>query len=682
MASHASKQDLEGLPHEILQQIAGHLRETPSLYAFSLASKTCQSAAFPSLFREIHLTVHSRTALQGDVDALIDTLSRTESARHVRCLSVEGFLRVEDAEPVLADEDGDLALAWLEQTGVGDILDGHEPVLCTNGWHSVSEPVIEKASREDLAWAPVVGLIKILPGLKTLVYNCRNQFPPLLLDTIHERQCKLHHMTFRLRSLLSETLDPYELALATSPCLYKAQVRYTWHDSNGDDDFNQEAMMELAAGLAPNLREVVVVGFTPSLTRWKTNPPREPWRGLPGFVPGNGKGSLTSLTFLGSVNWSLDALRGWAKHTDFDRLSHLGLGGGYTAFQLETDGIDEETMEWMINNCSFHRLRTLRVHLFRTVIMVERPNYADIASKFFKRFKPLDELSMSGGLEPKILNAILSRHGPTLQKLALWPIEEAVITADDRVRTDMPMMFEKENVLQIQTHCPLLRELAIPVKRTKSSAVEAEIYKSFGKMARLRSLFLTLDCSNWQVTNERTRRTNDPSFDQFDRELFMGMDFLQKGHLRETFMNCAVDETLARSIWETIRRAKVGSPLRSLRLWTGRGDQWADGVSNGMACSIIDNLSRSWLLEVRDGMEYVVDVRELGRQGREIRDRAILDEERRDRERTADDGARGDAGRAGEDGSDQWQIFRRIWPRRKEGSRDWREDWVSLPLPA
>lgn len=655
MAAHTVRQDLEGLPPETLQQIAGYLHEIPSLSAFSLASKTCHSAAIPSMFRNIHLAVHGRKALQRDVDTLIEILSRTESARHVRRLSITGSLGL-DVEGVTAKLSADelYTVEWFKETGAYEIFDGQEPVFQDNGEHVSTEPVIEKCSEEDMAWAPVVSLIKILPGLTTLKYDCRNQFPPLLLDAIEEHKCKLHHMTFRLRSLLSDTPDPYEMALATSPCLYKAQVRCAWRDSNGGDDFNEEAMMELAAGLAPNLKELVVVGLHPPIPFLKRRRPRGPWRGLPGFVPGKRTESLTTLTFLGPVYLSVDTMQSWARHIDFGWLRHLGLAGGYTTSELRQRGIDEEVMDWMLQNCSFHRLRSLRVHLSRD-LMVERPGFADTASTFFKLFEPLCELSVSGSLDPKILDAILSRHGPTLQKLTLRPMECEMIIPNGRT-LEMPMLFEREHILQIQAQCPGLRELAITVKRTKSGATEAKIYKSFGKMECLQSLFLTLDCSDWRIAQDSTR-TNDPSFDEFDREMYLELGLL-KGHVRDTFMNCAVDETLARSIWETICGDKKGRPLQSLRLWTTGGGRWLSPLCDGGILDAAKYLSRSWLIERRNDKD-MIDVRELGRWGREGREQIMAEMLRKK--------------------SDLQRVFRRIWPQ-KEGSKDWREDWASLTL--
>lgn len=667
MATRSTKKTLEDLPSELLQKIAGRL-QVPSLQAFSLASKACHSAATPSLFRKLHLTVHSCKALQRDADTLIEILSRTGSARYVRCLRIKGALHLDvtkhKTNVSVEDYSG---LAWLKEQGVDEIFEDEEPVFSNNGWHTCTESVIERASEEDMAWAPIVNLMRILPGLTTLEYTCRDQFPPILLDAVHEHHCRLHHMTFRLRSLLSETPDPYEMALATSSSLYKAQVWCAWRDSNGDDDFNEEAMMELAAGLAPNLKEVIVVGLRPPIPALKKLRPRGSWRGLPGFVSGDGIGSLTSLTFMGDVSLSLGRIQRWAQHTDFDHLRHLGLGGGYTTYELRASGMDEDLMEWMAQTCSLLRLKTLQIYLSPMDLVEEIPNYPDFASTLFKTLKPLDELSVTGSLKPKILGAILYQHGPTLKKLTLRPLESEMSVSNGRVRTEIPMTFEKEHVLQIQAQCPALKKLAVSVKRTKSDAVEAEVYKSFGKMERLQSLFLTLDCSDWRVTRDNTRR-DDPSFDQVDRETYMDVEYLQKGHVRDALLNCAVDETLARSIWEAIHQEKRGRPLQSLKLWPSGGGHWGINTYNGLVLHTVQNLSRSWLIEVRDD-KGTIDTKELGQRGRKIRE---LQE--RAYENSLKDARKAVAAKSG-----RCPVFRRIWAR-KEGSQDWREDWASLPL--
>lgn len=652
--------------------------DSSSCNAFSLSSRILHKAALSSTFCNINLSVGDPNTLKLDVDALSETLSRTDSARHVRSLNLKGFLHVggDYARKAASDSGTVDPMSYIRNSGIEEILGGEEPLFPSSGNHNLhTGAVIEKSSKEDMAWVPVVNLIKDLPGLKMLVYDCDNQFPPSLLDAIHEHPlCKLKHLTFWLLSLLQDVPDPYEMTLATSPSLCSIKVRCAWRDSYGDDDFNQEAVMELAAGLAPNLKEVIVVNFSPYVRAALQRRPRGTWRGLPGFVPNSGIGSLTSLSLLGCVNfWTPEVVRAWSQHTDFNRLQNLDLGGGYEeSFQ---GGMTNLVMEWIVENCSFPQLKTLRACLNRNDTMIEQPNYTDVVVSFFKVFEPLQQLIVTGGLDFRILDAILSKHGSTLRELSLRPEEAFSWSSNGRI-PEIPMVFEKKHLLQIQAQCPILRKLSITVKRTKSDAVEAEFYKTLGKMESLQVLFLTLDCSDVRVSRDSTR-TNEPSFDEFDRQIGWaqnGVHLLQLGHVRETFMNCAVDETLARSIWNAISQEKAGKPLQSLKLWTTGGDTWGNGTSGGGIWEVVDKLSRSWLIERGVGSdEGMFSVREIGWQRR-----AHRKEDWDASFNPASDTYRR-KGRETHDWPVVRQIFHRIWAP-IDDSKDWGEDWKSLPL--
>ncbi|GAB1319716.1 Kinase subdomain-containing protein [Madurella fahalii] len=675
---------LDRLPLETLQRIASYLHHTyrPSLYALSLANRACHRATLRYVFRDIHLAVGDAEALRRDVGTLVKVLSGAESAHHVRLFGIKGclFLNIgEPSEPGMEartsnrdenddDDEDDEGFDYygVERDSVHEILGDQEPFL--PGAFFDDEP-IEVSPEEDMAWAPVVNLVKTLPRLTELVYDCRNQFPPSLLDALHKHhpQCKLYHLTFRLRSLRCGAPDPHEMAIATSPCLHSIKVRYTWRDSDGQDDYNEEAVRELVAGLAPNLKEVRMVHLVASRTSRsirRLTLPRAPWPGFPGFGPGHRMGSLTSLSLVGAIGAGPSFLQDWSNYTDFSCLHRLALGGGVGNYYVY---INDETMRWMAENCSFPRLKALYVCLGRNDDHVEKPDYALDAIAFFKAFEPLDELSVSGPLEPEIVDAILVRHGPTLTKLSLRPSESESSFCDGRPH--IPLTFNKGHILQIRAQCPALQDLALSVKRTKSDAREVDIYRAFGKMERLQFLFLTLDCSNWAV-NRGSDSVDDLSFDEDDRRLYTKEHpRFRRGHLRETFMNCAVDETLARSIWETICRAKEGKPLESLKLYTAGGGKFGMNVSYNDTYEVVANLSRSWLIErgVRDDKD-TINVRELGRRSREARDKHLT--------RLYDEVYQGGSALPHHS---TVHILRRIWPA-KEGSKDWREDWASLPL--
>ncbi|CAN8099711.1 unnamed protein product [Discula destructiva] len=666
------------LPFETLQQISGHLDYThrPSLCAFGLASKACRRATLPSLFRKIHLSIQSREALQSDVNALVTALSGTDSVRHVRRLSVKGFLiwnpdRISD-QP---DEE-ERKQRLLRAGGVLEVLGDDEPVV--HGTFLQHEPVVV-SQEEDTAWTPFVDLVKILPHLQELFYDCRNQFPPSLLDALHKfhPQCRLFHLQFRLRSLRWETPDAHEMAVATSPCLHSVAVSHVAWDSEGEFDYNFEATLELVAGLAPNLKEVRMLQRIASPTgqsiRRLALVERQPWRGLPHFVPRRSIGSLTCLSLIGAMSLGPDLFQAWSHHTDWSSLRHLVLGGG-----IECDhGVNDEALTWMLQNCSIVRLKTLSIRLQRDDDATERPNYTNIAARFFRTLEPLDELSVSGSLEPPTLDAILSQHGRSLKKFTLRPFESS---ARSGVR-HIPMTCAKEHVLQIQAQCPLLQDLAIPVKRTKSDATEVDLYKSLGLFANVQNLLLILDCSDWHVARGLRNLTHDASFGEEDRRFYPhhedGGGPLRRGHLREAFLNCAVDEALARSIWAVICQNKAGARLQSLKIYTTGGGSFGLNFCWPDVQAVVDHVSRSWLIErsVRDDEDWnFVNIRELGRRAREIRDEELQDEERyiygestaASRHSTAQPCTPGD-------------IVRRIWPCSDVG-KDWRDVWGSLPL--
>lgn len=658
--------NLVDLPREVLQQIADclHSSHRPSLHSFVLANKTFYGAALPSIFQELHLSARGHKALQRDVDTLTRALSRTTSTRHVRSLHIKGFLFLEDVGESSGEAGWETSASradvWdqhRKDQGLDEVLGDEEPTV--HGWFEDYGPV-EVTAEEDAAWAPFVRLVKALPHLTNLVYDCHNQFPPTLLNALHKYhpQCRLHHLTFRMRSLLQQDPDPHEMALATSPCLYRVKVHCAWRDSNAQDDFNEEAVLELVAGLAPNLKELSMISVFPDLPSSARREPRAAWRGLPGFIEPDKSaiGSLTSLSLVGALGFSPELMQTWNRHTDFTMLRHLVLGGGLECIE----GINDETMLWMVQNCTFPRLETLRVRLRRDDEKIDKPDYAADAADFFRAFEPLEELSVSGPLGPEILDSILFQHGHKLKKLGLFPHEYPF---DSRLM-HVPMVFTREHIEKIQANCPALCDLSIPIKRTNSDRTEAELYRSLGKFARLQRLFLILDCSNWRVMRDSTL-TEDPSFDDDDRKLFTTANsHIKRGHVRECLLNCAVDEALARSIWETICRDKV-TQLKSLKLYTTGGGMFGNTSSYCDLGNLVSNMSRSFLIERAREEDDSISVRELGHRARIARDQQYT------------------TWHAGQSLSDYPEsavhIFRRIWAP-KNACQDWRDDWSSLPL--
>jgi hypothetical protein len=212
-----------------------------------------------------------------------------------------------------------------------------------------------------------------------------------------------------------------------------------------------------------------------------------------------------------------------------------------------------------------------------------------------------------------MIEAVLIHHGPTLKKLSFEPSESM---SNTRVRREITMEITEDRILQIEALCPVLEKLAITVMRDKSSASEAAIYKCFGKMETLRSLFLTLDCANWRAGRDPTY---DPRNEGEDHEAAWNHSSLvKKGNVREVLINSAVDEGLARAIWEMITQNKTGKRLERLKLWTRNGGVFAQAAHTPFLDQFAVSMDRSWLIErsPRDDIEEVT-VKELKQHARE-----------------------------------------------------------------
>lgn len=688
-----AQRNLANLPVEILQQIAGLVRDTnrPSFYAFCVTNKPCRLACMPLLFHELHVSVNDYRSLQNDVDLLLKSLLSSvcggDVTQYVRHLCLKGCLSsvksdcsegtmtaTDELERIATHEE---QLQRFRSEGLEELLDeSTEPLVDT--FLGEENPFV--TPEQNTAWTPVANLIKTLPNLTKLVYNCRNQFPPCLLNVLHSHhpQCRLYHHTFRLRSLRSkfDCLDPHELAVAMSPCLYSVKLRCSQFNEDAEPDQNLQAILELVAGLAPNLKEVFVFYMAIPKSQHPSSDP--PWHGLPGFVRDK-TGSLTLLSITGRLPSPVsfpDLLQTWANHTDFSSLRHLSLGGAYDQGTRESRlGLSTPELEFLAQACSFPQLESLHILLMRRYHRTENVDphanakYINAATAFFDSPRPLRKLSVAGSILPEILDTILGRHGRTVVDLKLCPFEDTWARPLQYIPY-VPMTITKAHILQIEAHCPVLESLSISIKRTMSDASEVALYTSLARIEPLQSLFLTLDCSNWRVQRDPDLEY-EAWFDEDDKEKFDGpWRVLRRGHVRQNLINCAVDETLARSIWDAIAQHKDGKRLLSLQLYTTGAMNFGLPGQVSRMVDIARHLSRSWRLErgIRDDEQDALHVRELGLQARKARDEEV--QAKWEAEGGVQDHEQSHAG---------VQVFRRIWPE-KEIGRSWIDDWTSYPL--
>lgn len=673
--------NLDSLPLETLQRVAEFLDAThrPSLESFGLVNRACRQAAAIFLWRAIHITFdYDPEVLHRRVEALFKTISALGVGCHIRHVHVQGILLEAGAENKGADAE------WLKdqhnrredlfrRTGIPEILGDTEP--CTYSAQGKCTP-LSVSDDEDAAWAPLAGLIKNIPHVTKLLYDCYNQFPPCLLQAIHQHHptCELHLLKFGLRS--PETPDQHELALVTSPCLHSITLRCSEKWPSLEYHLNRRAVMQLAAGLAPNLKELRVIGVTSPTPNG--GPARdldlEPWRGIRGVDTKNmEKASLHCWSQTGTHPLDADFLQTWSLWIDFSCLRRLDLGAGHDARW----GVTADALRCMALDRPFARLKTLRIRLARGP---DEHNVDDLefdgrAADFIESLEPLDEAFVSGLVRAGTLAAICRRHGPTLTSLGFHPLHRPGYDEDTaaRVRANLargidyiPMTLEPAHVRQINASCPLLEHLEVPVRRLHPR--EAEVFQSVGELPRLRTALLTLDCSSPEVHEYYRERDGPPAdYDEWDR-CVTNWGPVTNGDLRLAFEKSAVDEALALSIWSAVCPPGRENGLRSLKLHTTGGGLFGSGGTMGHIEEVVGNLGRSWLIEAspRDykGHRAVV-VKELGSEARKTRDADYRLEDE-----------------ASLPPHSAVHILRRIWPRTTDvkGASDWRRDWKGLPL--
>jgi hypothetical protein len=652
---------LDNLPSTVLIRVCEFLDRdhTSSLAALSLTSKSCHVAATVSLFRTIKFEVSSLNNITGYVQHCHEMLQRVHGFGRVHRLIIDGAWPDEDSDvpnprdksprtKIIAEERG-----YHTRLFVGSKLNAFRADIATTAATYMT----------NASWKPLATLLAQLPALMDLVYGFPGQFPPCLLESLHKYlpRCRLHIKTFRLRSLDAPSVDPYEVMLATSPCLYSIKVECDIQQDliyRKTRDFNYEAVQGMVAGLAPNLKELQIFhsGYSAISDSF---PSRRLWKG---FISGTEETS--SQNVLGALRClEIDVdnnligpqlIETWNSLTDFSMLEILKLESRIT----------QGTLEYLAASSRFPCMRELVLSLSNSHVgHPQTDEFFALARIFLASLPPLESLDLAGELSRLDMGSILEHHGSSLRQLSLSP------PAGDK-------SLSGEDITKIGIHCPLLEDLVLTVHRSKGDATEVGCYKALGSIRKLEYLSLNLDASNqallWRDTmsgfnslddnDEYPEAPNDPSFDKFDQQFFkrryVSWRDPRNGHIRDAFINSAVDETLARAIFSTISSSKAAGslPLEKLRIQVSGGGRFGNGAVVGDVERVVREVGRSWLCKrnLRDDRRDDLIVTELA-------PRETMNQQVRL-------------------GSDVEQIFRKLWPGTKSVAACWRDDWCSFPL--
>jgi len=342
--------------------------------------------------------------------------------------------------------------------------------------------------QHDSEWQQLAHFIRKLPGMLDLTWGCMEQIAPCVLKALHDERptCRLDLQSFLLRSLVQLpsqpiVIDSYELELATSPCLHSLALRYDYLDSDGNANYNEDAVADMVAVMTPNLRKVSLLfessGNSPARVRSLRVPRR---RGR-----GDEMRQRSSMNKLGALTWlelcvirTGRMLRLWSNKTESSAHGVLKLHSSVNASDLQ----------WLTKYCRLPSLHTL-------VISPENDRERNMGQKelysatqgFLRSLPGLVYLKMFGEFDEETLRVAVETHGRVLQHLLLSHV--------DIPEEEHGWILSGKILTQIWDCCPVLQELAIPLQRSMGNTDELARYTTLGSFRMIRRIHLFLDCS-------------------------------------------------------------------------------------------------------------------------------------------------------------------------------------------
>ncbi|KAF2785640.1 hypothetical protein K505DRAFT_368955 [Melanomma pulvis-pyrius CBS 109.77] len=618
---------MDNLPLIALEAVCEYLAhaepERGSLLAFACTSRNCYAVATRELFSRVRLRVDDESQLQHDLARLEHLLETTNTKRFVR------VVKVYDIE---VDENED------EDDGNEDEAEDPfsiQPRYPTNPFWPWP------LQRRNESWKPFARFLSGL-ALGDLIWASGEEVPACVLSVLYVLDvkntfhCRLHVHTFQLWHFFREDdpdwINSPESLLATSPYLHSIIGPCT--PTHTRRKYYDEIRLQRLLQSAPRLKHVRM-WFQ---GKWPGGVLNEnlllPWD-HPYYHRADGssdkpekKGELESLT-IDSANHQDDSqLLAWEAQTDFSYLRSFKIDRliGLQALQRLAD---------LALRSAFNHLQVLELPAGES--RYKRCVEMDLAmERLLSCLRPLEQLSVRG-VGDASFEAALKQHGASLQCF--------------RVRG---LTLSRQQITRLRNSCTNIRELRIEILRKENDNEEVQIYRTLGAIGTLEKLTLDLQCTACRYPIG----PNEPEPSSPTWEVV----------IRDIFINTAMDEDLARSIFGEVLAANdaIYDPLPPKLSYVKL--QMADRSRvNG----------QSVVRGFRDTLRWIGSHWVCKRDPRDThRGRIIVEESaRRDRLETGM-GMSNDMNMV--EGSIYFsEVWTLLWP---ETGKGWKEDWKSFPL--
>lgn len=627
--AHEAEMLSNDLPVEIVERVCDYL-DRHSVFQLALVSRNYRDGAASQLFHTVSVRFSSRDTFRENCEYANSVLASPRKSRQVRHLQIFDLMKGGTSRRFQVDWDSG-------------------PSIRNRGLEIPGGVFADTADCERL-----LRIMVQFTALRDFTWSSAEQIPSRLLHLLHESspRIRLHMPIFCLQSLILSSndpirIDPYELELATSPCLYSlGQIDTQEARRQGLVDYNASAVFEIVAGAAPNLREVDI----------RINPAGPPlgseW--LPGTILKDSSGSTSHLEHL-SISTSHD-LADSTRLLDVDRMGSLEKLRTMMDFSvLRTlrigDTLSAIHVRWLTEECQFPSLDSLDLDLWDVYNAYEMENRFN---SFLLSLPPLRSLRLRGRYFPSTVPVVLDRSGHTLRCLYLF-MPGQFDDSGSHSDPDLWAFADADLIRMIQQKAPLIEDLALCIQRSAGDAKEVAIYRELGKLTSLRCLHLSVF---------------HPLYYLWDGTRMLQCELASEQDMDESvdLLVClAVDEALVESIFHTISSAKPphAAPLQTLEYRVDALEMEGGFDSDYNWIKLLAYVARSFdcTRHLRDDMPHRCLIKEF--QPYWYDERSRLEKDGVFHEWV---------------GEYYMPILQKVWPD-VEG-RDWMRKWHSFPLSA
>ncbi|GKZ76117.1 hypothetical protein AnigIFM56816_005092 [Aspergillus niger] len=573
------------------------------LSALSQTSQSWHDLAATELYKKLRIKFFDRTSLQNDIAELHPKGLGRQYLRHARDLDLvcleKPWLATKTAQRLWQKKNWENEYVFIKPPASKDsflqdsLLECHDFSLRFLTW------TMNHYEQND--WKPVITLLSRLTHLRLLNYAVRNMFPTSLQQALHQ-----FHPTCRLNiwATQSPTLDlpglgrshqfvanefkqPFDLNILHAPTLNTFKAAYTiWRNPQSEPEWVHVDEPFAFIFMAPNLKHLIIddmdaLDYNPAMKV------KAEWREfIAKTKPSPATVYLDSLTLiilepyrpLEQILWNISSM------VDLSRLRSLDIGVHSEPTMLS------QAASFLIS------LERLYVHMvpWNKQRVLHWDSHSEDATwdieemvSAVNAFRPLRFLCLRGLRSFSSLERIVSHHN-TLEGLSLEASDRQRSTPQNGVKYPI---FNGDHIRWIAKLCPRLEEFRLPLQRTQGNLHECDVYASLGQFSRLRTVMLDLDCD--------PRHTPDD------------LEFPSPSCLRETLVNAAIDETLAKGIFNIIFSHQHTRTLKNVRVDPIGADNFERETEH-----VIRQVGRSFLVTRADfylTAHQPVEVREVGR---------------------------------------------------------------------